>query len=144
MGTDGPTAGINFLQDASVPTEFNVSNTWTSLQDIEITHPKTGFVNCIGMGHVDYDSQDGGAMYLGWGLEDGTSAPQSYNVARAAPATSTDRRFQFSTMNTFGVSGRGVTDFYLKVRTDSADSTAFDFGFHSLVCMYFPERYGSD
>ena len=141
MGSDGPTAGVNFIQELGAPADISISPTWASIHSLGIAHPASGFVTCIAMGHVDYDSTDSGLVYLGWHIEDGSAQPPGYNYTRAVPPASEDRRIQLSAMHTFEVSGRGVTNFFLKSRTSSASATVFDFSFHSLVCMYFPAHY---
>ena len=143
MGTDGPTAGVNFIHELGAPGDTSVSSVWASIQTLGIAHPASGYVTCIAMGHVDYDSTDSGLVYLGWHIEDGSVEPPNYNYTRAVPPVSEDRRIQLSAMHTFEVSGRGVTNFFLKSRTSSSSATVFDFSFHSLVCMYFPAYYGT-
>lgn len=134
-------AGVDYSNTSGLGTSHNLTTTWSVINSVTITVPRSGYVTCIGMGVADWDqSTVDGDVALGWDDASGTVAPNSYNQVGTDPTGDSDTRLGVSAMYTFSAS-TGSRTYYLKARTTSAVANAFDFQFHGTSCMYFPSRY---
>ena len=135
-------AGVEFTNAPGNGVSKDLSSSWSNLDSLEVTHPASGLVTCIGMGFVDWDSTTfTGNIRAGWTTEGPTAEPPFRNVLNLPGGQDGSTFVPLHAMRTFSVTGAGTITFFFNGIADGAGATEMDYGFHSTACMYHSTRY---